>query len=136
MKKFWNGKALLVFALCMFCAQLALAQQSQTVAPRITEAVDETKLVTLTGNTHRMAQAQFDQGPAPDSLPLDRLMLILKRSPEQEAALRTLLDEQQDKNSPNFHKWLTPEQFGQQFGPADADIQVVNGLARSVTDST
>ena len=97
------------------------------VAPRITEAVDETKLVTLTGNTHRMAQAQFDQGPAPDSLPLDRLMLILKRSPEQEAALRTLLDEQQDKNSPNFHKWLTPEKFGQQFGPADADIQVVNG---------
>ena len=125
MKKFWNGKALFVFALCLFSTQLALAQQTQPVAPRITEAVDETKLVTLTGNTHRMAQAKFDQGPAPDSLPLERLMLTLKRSPEQEAALRTLLDEQQDKNSPNFHKWLTPEQFGQQFGPADADIQVV-----------
>jgi len=131
MKKFWNGKALLVFALCLFCAQLALAQQSQTIAPRITEAVDETKLVTLTGNTHPLAQAKFDQGPAPDSLPLKRLMLVLKRSPQQEAALRTLLDEQQDRSSPNFHKWLTPEQFGQQFGPADADIQVVKGWLES-----
>ncbi len=137
MKKLWNGKALLVFAICLISAQIALAQQAQTVAPRITEAVDETKLVTLTGNTHRMAQAQFDQGPAPDSLPLERLMLILKRSPQQEAALRTLLDEQQDRNSPNFHKWLTPEQFGQQFGPADADIQVVTimvGIARLPRD--
>ena len=102
MKKFWNGKALLVFAVCLFCAQLALAQQTQTVAPRITAAVDETKLVTLTGNTHPMAQAKFDQGAAPDSLPLNRLMLVLKRSPQQEAALRTLLDEQQDKARRTF----------------------------------
>jgi len=131
MKKFWNGKALLVFALCLFCAQLALAQQPQTVAPRITAAVDETKLVTLTGNTHPLAQARFDQGAAPDSLQLERLMIILKRGPEQEAALRTLLDEQQDSRSSNFHKWLTPEQFGKQFGPADSDIQVVKGWLES-----
>jgi subtilase family serine protease len=35
------------------------------------------------------------------------------------------MDEQLSKDSPNFHKWLTPEQFGKQFGPADADIQAV-----------
>src|SRR5207245_1398818 len=33
--------------------------------------------------------------------------------------------EQQDKSSPNYHAWLTPDQFGKQFGPADADIQTV-----------
>ena len=130
MKTSWNGKALFVFAVCLFFAQIALAQRS-TVAPRITAAVDETKRVTLTGNTHPLAQAQFDRGAAPDSLPLERLMLVLKRSPQQEAALRTLLDEQQDRSSPNFHKWLTPEQFGQQFGPADADIQIVQGWLES-----
>src|SRR5208282_5891975 len=27
--------------------------------------------------------------------------------------------------SPRFHQWLTPEQFGQQFGPADSDLQAV-----------
>src|SRR5258708_20612307 len=35
------------------------------------------------------------------------------------------MDEQLSKDSPNFHKWLTPDQFGKQFGPADADIQTV-----------
>src|SRR5260370_1332022 len=33
--------------------------------------------------------------------------------------------EKLSKDSPNFHKWLTPEQFGKQFGAADADIQTV-----------
>jgi hypothetical protein len=132
MKTSWNGKAVVLCALCLFFAQLALAQaQAPAVAPRITEAVDDTKLVTLKGNTHPMARAQFDQGAAPDTLPLKRLMLVLKRSPQQEAALRTLLDEQQDKASPNFHKWLTPDQFGKQFGPAEADVQVVKGWLES-----
>ena len=35
------------------------------------------------------------------------------------------MDEQQSKDSPNFHQWLTPQQFGAQFGPADADVQAV-----------
>src|SRR5258708_6538014 len=53
------------------------------------------------------------------------MLLVLKRSPDQETALVKLLDDQQDKSSPDFHKWLTPEQFGQQFGPADSDIHTV-----------
>ena len=56
---------------------------------------------------------------------MNRMMLVLKRSSEQETALEQLLAGQTDKTSPNFHKWLTPAQFGQQFGPSDADIQAV-----------
>jgi hypothetical protein len=56
---------------------------------------------------------------------MNRMLLVLKRSPEQEAALETLLDNQQDKVSPHYHKWLTPEEFGQQFGPNGHDIQSV-----------
>jgi subtilase family serine protease len=91
----------------------------------LTHPIDETKLTTLKGNTHPLARAQFDQGAAPSDLPMERMWLVLKRSPDQEAALRKLLDDQQDKTSPSYHKWLTPEQFGQHFGPADSDIQVV-----------
>ena len=125
-------KVLLVCALSLFAVRIAPAQNESAqkpapVAPRITAAVDDSNLVTLTGNVHRMARPEFDQGAAPDALQLKRLMLVLKRSPEQEAALHTLLDEQQDSSSPNYHKWLTPDQFGQQFGPADADVQVVKG---------
>ena len=96
-----------------------------TPAPRITQAVDDAKLTTLRGNTHPFALARFDRGAAPASMPLERMLLVLKRSSEQDAALIALLDQQQDKSSPNYHKWLKPEEFGARFGPADSDIQAV-----------
>ena len=117
-----------VSLLVLFCAfapaQEALDQPGM-VLPRIVQPVDETKLTVLKGNTHRLARSQFDQGVAPADLPMERMLLVLKRSPEQESALRKLLDDQQDKASPNYHKWMTPEQFGKQFGPADWDMQIV-----------
>lgn len=117
-----------VSALLVFSVPIVKAQG---VTPRITEAVDNEKRVALRGNTYPLARPENDRGAAPDSLPMERMLLVLTRSPEQEAALTTLLDEQQDKSSPNFHRWLTPEQFGQQFGPADADIQAVTGWLTS-----
>jgi len=62
---------------------------------------------------------------------MDRMLLVLRRSPEREAALDSLMVEQQDRSSPNFHQWLTPEQFGQQFGPSDQDIQAVTSWLES-----
>ena len=109
----------------------ATAAQTAAIPARITQAIDETQLVRLHGNVHPLARPEFDQGAAPPSLPMERMLLILKRSPEQEAALDQLMTEQHDKSSPNFHKWLTPEQFGAQFGPADADIQTVTSWLQS-----
>src|SRR5208337_1340182 len=114
----------LAFAFVLFFSLMAAGQQA-IVPVRITQAVDLEKLVTLRGNTHPLARPEYDRGVAPDSLPAERILLVLQRSAEQEAALRKLLDDQQTKSSPNYHMWLTPEQFGQQFGPADADIQAV-----------
>ena len=95
------------------------------------ERVNESALVTLRGNTHPLAQPQFDQGAAPPDLPMARMLLVLKRSDAQESALQTLLDGQQDRNSPSYHRWLTPDEFGQQFGPSDQDIQTVAAWLRS-----
>ena len=72
-----------------------------------------------------MARPEFDRGAAPSTLPMQRMLLVLKRSPEQEAALQQFLDAQQDKSSAQYHAWLTPDEFGRQFGPADEDIQAV-----------
>lgn len=109
---------------------LALAQDV-AVRARVTERVDLSRLTTLAGNTHRLAQPQFDQGAAPPDLPMNRMLLVLKRSPEQEAALQDLLNQQQINSSANFHKWLTPDQFGQQFGLADSDLQAVTSWLAS-----
>jgi hypothetical protein len=93
--------------------------------PLITQPIDEAHIVRLKGNTHPLARPEFDLGTAPPDLALDRMLLVLKRSPEQDMALRRLLDDQQDKASPNYHRWLTPDEFGQQFGPTDQDLQTV-----------
>jgi len=115
---------------------LALGQRaadSPATAPRplITQPVDESQRTTLSGNTYPLARPEFDAGTAPASLPMERMLLVLKRSPEKEFALRTLLDDQQDKGSPNYHQWLTPEEVGTQFGPTDADMQTITAWLQS-----
>lgn len=60
-----------------------------------------------------------------------RMLLVLKRSPQQESALRKLLDDQQDKSSPSYRQWLTPEQFGKQFGPTDDDLATITRWLQS-----
>jgi hypothetical protein len=99
--------------------------QTPAVPARITQAIDETQLVRLKGNVHPLARPEFDQGIVADATPMNRMLLLLQRSPDQQASLAQLMDEQLSKDSPNFHKWLTPQQFGAQFGPADADLQTV-----------
>src|ERR1700680_417214 len=112
-------------------AQSANWPRTVSARPLITEAVDEGHLTVLSGNTHRLARPEFDLGTAPASLPMERMLLVLKRSPEQETALRRLLDDQQDKASPNYHKWLTPTKFGKQFGPSDADVRTITSWLQS-----
>src|SRR5579862_8251988 len=115
--------AILIFLTLILFPSRSTAQNNLATTPaRITQAVDENNLVTLSGNVHPLARAQFDRGPAPSELALDRMLLVLSRSPEQAGSLQALLDQQQDKSSPQYRRWLTPQQFGQQFGPSDSDI--------------
>ena len=109
----------------LFFPLIRATAQTANVQRRISQAVDLKDLVTLGGNTHPLARPEWDRGRAPESLPVDRMLLVLERGAEQETALQQLLIDQQVKSSPNYHQWLTPEQFGKQFGPADADVQAV-----------
>jgi hypothetical protein len=115
----------------VLCGTLLLAgsaasrAQKSAVASRVVETVDDTRTVTLTGNVHPLARAANDQGALPDSQAMTRMMILLQRSPAQELSLRQLLDAQQTKGSGSYRAWLTPAQFGSQFGPSDADVQAV-----------
>ena len=102
------------------------ANESESAIPnRVTQSVDGKERVTLKGNVHPFAQSASSLGATTASLPMERILLVLKRSDAQEAALGNLVEAQQDKSSPNYHKWLSPEDFGKQFGPSDSDIQAV-----------
>ncbi|MGA7155437.1 MAG: Ig-like domain repeat protein [Acidobacteriaceae bacterium] len=120
----------------LFCVLLCVASASKVLeaqqpadptAPTrlVTQAVDNAVRVTLRHNVHPLARPEFDRGEAPSGLPLGRMLMVLKRSPEQEAALDNLLEHQQDVSSPSYHQWLTPQQFGERFGPSSADIAQV-----------
>jgi pro-kumamolisin-like protein/Big-like domain-containing protein len=106
---------------------VSAGQAPKAVPARITQAVDNSVLFTSKGNVHRMARPEFDQGALPDSTRIKRMQLALKRSDDQQQALKQLMAEQMTKGSPNFHQWLTPQEFGAKFGPADADIQKITG---------
>jgi subtilase family serine protease len=115
---------ILCAVLCAAGGQTLWAQKTP-VPSRVIEQVDETRTVQIQGNVHPLARAEFDRGAAAQSQSMTRMLLLLERSTEQESALRQLLVEQQTKSSSNYHAWLTPEQFGKQFGPSDADVQSV-----------
>jgi subtilase family serine protease len=99
--------------------------QTVNIPSLVRQPVNDTQRVVLKGNVHPLARRENDFGLAPDSLPMSRMLLVLKRSPQQEAALARLLVRQQEKSSSDYHHWLTPQQFGQEFGPSDSDLQAV-----------
>jgi subtilase family serine protease len=123
-------KLAFLLVLCSVIPVLTSAQVAN-VQSRIGQAIDEKNLVTLQGNTHPMAQAQFDRGEAPASLPMNRMLLVLQHTPEQETSLKQLIADQQNQSSPRFHQWLTSEQYGQSFGPSAEDIKAVTSWLQS-----
>lgn len=118
-------------SIILLAAAVFTGAQTNVIASRITQAIDPVNLTILQGNTHPFAQAQFDRGAAPATLPMQRMLLVLKRSAQQENALDDLMEQQQDASSPNYHHWLTPQQYGQEFGPSDQDIQTVTSWLQS-----
>src|SRR5580700_10728218 len=104
--------------------QTALAQTAGGRAQAlITQSVNDGTLVELAGNTRPEAKnAANDRGRVDDATPMPHLMLQLRRPAAQEQALAMLLDQLHDPKSPNYHRWLTANDIGAQFGPAASDI--------------
>jgi subtilase family serine protease len=123
---------ILKFSFILMCVLFGSKTKAQeTPSARITQAIDDTNLIVLHGNTHPNVRTKLDRGAAPSSLALNRMLLVLKRSSQQESSLKSLLDQQQQKSSGNYHRWLTPEQFGQQFGASDQDVHTITSWLSS-----
>jgi trimeric autotransporter adhesin len=99
--------------------------QTPEVPARIAGPVTEQSRVVLQGNLSAPMQPQDDRGEALGSHPLTHIRIVLKRSAEQQSALDRFEQQLQDKSSPNYHKWLTPQMFGKLYGPADSDITAI-----------
>ena len=112
------------FYVFVLLLMVTVSLNSHAQAPRnlITQPVNETQLVTVAGQMHPAARPENDQGVVDDSLSLDHVIMMLKRTPDQQQALTALIDQLHNPKSPAYHQWLTPEQFGRavwafRFGP-------------------
>jgi len=114
---------LISIARLAFIGLCAAAGTASATPLLVTQSIDEAKTVTLAGNTRPEARLRNDRGAVPDDFRLDHMQLLLKRPAETQAALLHFIDALHDPASPNFHQWLTPEQFGERFGPALHDVQ-------------
>ena len=106
----------------LFAASLAAQNLRQ---PRITERIDERALRPLAGNTRPEANRLNDRGAVDESFPLEHMLLQLQRSPQQEDDLVGLIDDLHNSKSPRFHQWLTAEEFGRTYGPAQEDVDKI-----------
>jgi uncharacterized protein (TIGR03437 family) len=93
---------------------------------QVSSKIDESRRVTIALNTPLLARPEFDRGKAPDDLPLRRMILVLKLGPGKDAELASFLDRLHDRSSPDYHRWLTPAEFGARFGISQTGVQRVS----------
>src|ERR1700733_22292 len=90
---------------------------------RINQAVDPNRTTVLAGQVHPLAQARYDRGPADSATELSYVTLLLRPDP----SLQAFLAEQRTPSSPNYRRWLAPEQFADRFGLSQNDIGKITG---------
>ncbi len=105
---------------------LASVQAAPAAAPsRITQAVDDNQRTEIRGHVHRSLAESRDLGSADPASRLDRLILVLRSSPDQQAALERFLERVQTRHTAEYHQWLKPAEFASRFGVSASDRAVV-----------
>src|SRR5216684_1888286 len=124
--------SLVVFAILLVGPAVnAQVESGLHARPRITQSINEMDRVALQGNTHPEARLANDRGAVANDFSMEHMLLQLKRSPEQEQALQQFIDELHTKGSPNFHHWLTAQEFGERFGLAKPDLDTITAWLES-----
>lgn len=95
------------------------------------QSIDDAERVALAGNVSPRIRGAVDLGELPANQQMEQLTLRFNMTAAQEAALTQLLQDQQNPASSRYHQWLTPEQYGEQFGLAQADLDTVSAWLQS-----
>jgi subtilase family serine protease len=111
---------------------LASIPTSASAQNRLPQAIPaNSQRVAISGTLSKRVFASTDLGAAASDRPLQSLSLRFSMTPAQSAALTQLLANQQNPSSPQYHQWLTPAQFGAEFGLSSADLATVTGWLQS-----
>ncbi len=113
-----------------FLRSLLLAAATVVVLPGAAASqrvVNDADTVRIPGNVSPRLSGAVDVGRTDGTLPVEKMILVLQPPAGASDQLARLLDEQLDPASANYHRWLTPEEYGLQFGVQDDDLNTVLG---------
>jgi len=113
----------LVRALLLAAAGV-VALPLSAASPRV---VNDADTVAVSGNVSPRLSGAVDVGRTDGAIPAERMILVLRPRAGASEHLVHLLEEQLDPASPNYHHWLTPDEYGRAFGIPDEDLNAVLG---------
>jgi subtilase family serine protease len=119
--RFFCCAAVVLFLLVLVSFSLA----QSTAAPRITRSISDADVALVPGGVHPHVARAVDQGVVSPKMPMQRMAIFFKPIAAQQSDLDRFLQQQQDPNSPNYHQWLTPEQYANRFGMSTSDLAKV-----------
>jgi len=121
-----------LFLALLAILSLASARAAPAGAPaRVTQAVDDNQRTEIRGHVHRSLAESRDLGSADPASRLDRLILVLRPSADQQAALDRFLERVQTRHAAEYHHWLKPAEFASRFGVSTSDRAAVKGWLRA-----
>jgi len=113
------------------CALLLSTLTFAAAQDRILGSMDSGRTRVLPRSLHPKAKPEYDQGAVQPETNFGYVTLMTSPSPSQQQALDQLMAEQQDQSSSNYHKWLTPEEYGAQFGLSQNDINKITSWLKA-----
>jgi subtilase family serine protease len=108
----------------------AVAAQAATPENRITETLNVDQWTVLQRNVHPVVKQEFDKGRMAAGEQIEG-SVVFRLSSAQQADLNALLAIQQDPSAPQYHQWLTPEQYAERFGLSRGDLAKVSAWLQS-----
>jgi subtilase family serine protease len=126
MVKSGRGVVCLLCTAVVFSTIGAAAGQDRIVGP-----LNVGPKAALRGNVHGFAKPENDLGRANGNRLMQGVTLAFHPSETQQKDLDQFLAELGDRSSPNYHKYLTPKQFGQRFGMSWNDLNKVTAWLQS-----
>jgi hypothetical protein len=92
---------------------------------RLNSSINESEIFVLKGNIRPVVSRglALDRGPVAASQVMPRMSIHFTFTAAQHTGIEQLLKAQQNRRSPQYHKFLTPEEYADRFGLNSADIE-------------
>lgn len=112
-------------ALCILLSLAGISAAFAATPDRLAGPLERRSTLALRGHQRPWALPKNEVGALPATQVVPGMTLAIQPTDAQKADLQQFLHELQDKSSPNYHKFLTPEQFADRFGASSNDLAKV-----------